>query len=263
MRIGKVAQAKKSSSDEAISILKITEGAITFCVLGKTPLILHRLAKKAQNELLLPARRKNSAEKASSLKHNPYEEFRDSADRSIDDAAPTRLMIAAACFKKSMASAALDIPGTAKAQIGRLTYVPGDFVHVYGIPKLHMAITRSADINHTPDVRTRCIVPEWAAYVTVTYVKPILREQEIANLMAAAGIMRGVGDWRPEKGAGSYGQFELVSADDERFTRIIRDGGREAQDERLAKPVCYNAETQELLTWFDEESARRGFQVAA
>jgi len=118
-------------------------------------------------------------------------------------------------------------------------------------------------MNKTPDVRTRAIVPEWACKLSVTYVKPILREQAVVNLLAAAGIMRGVGDWRPEKGAGNYGQFELVGKDDARFKAIVKAGGRAAQDAALADPECYDPESAELLTWFTDEAGRRGFKVVA
>ena len=84
-----------------------------------------------------------------------------------------------------------------------------------------MSITRSADKNRTPDVRTRAILPEWACKLRIAYTKPILREQAIFNLLAAAGLQSGVGDWRQEKGSGSYGAFKLVNADDPDFLRNI------------------------------------------
>lgn len=250
------------SSEAEINVIQISQGRIEFCVLGKTPLILNRMSEKASRELLLP-RKKTAADKASSLKHNPPEEYRASAYKSVGNDAPTRLLILSTAFKGAMRSCAVDIPGVAKSEIGRLTYVDGDYVDIYGVPKLLMSITRSADMNRTPDVRTRAIVPEWAARISVTYVQPLLREQAVANLLAAAGIMRGVGDWRPEKGAGSYGQFELVAKDDKRFLSIIKSGGRAAQDKALERPEPYDAETTELLTWFETEATRRGFAVVA
>lgn len=252
-----------AKKDDSISVVEVTKGSITFCVLGSTPLILHRMSEKAKQQLLLPAGRKTAAEKASSMKHDPVAEYRASAYQSVGDDHPTRLLQVSTSFKKSLASAALDMPGAAKAQIGRLTYVEGDYVGIYGTPKLFMAVTRSSDINRTPDIRTRAIVPEWAAFVTITFVKPIMRETVVANLFAAAGIMRGVGDWRPEKGSGSYGQFELVSADDERFKRIVAEQGREAQDKALAEPQPYDSESAEMLSWFKAEANRRGFQAVA
>ena len=167
----------------------------------------------------------------------------------------------ASSFKGALRSAALDIPGANKSQIGRLTYVNGEFTPIYGVPKLFMSIVRSADMNRTPDVRTRAIVPEWACKLSVTYVQPLLRDQAVANLLAAAGISIGVGDWRPEKGAGAYGQFALVSADDADFVRICKTGGRAAQMAAMEDPDCHDEETAELLSWFDKEVKVRGFKI--
>lgn len=247
----------KVVEEQVVEVIEVTQGRVDFCVLGKTPLILHRLSEKAWRELLLP-RKKTVADKAANLKHNPLEEYRASAYKSAGDDSPTRLLMLATSFKGALRSVAVDIPGAAKAQIGRLTYVHNDYVGIFGVPQLFMSITRSADMNKTPDVRTRAIVPQWAAHVSITYAKPILREQVVANLLAAAGIMRGVGDWRPEKGSGNYGQFELVSADHEEFKRICATGGREAQDAALETPECYDVESTEMLAWFNEEVVRRG-----
>jgi hypothetical protein len=162
-----------------------------------------------------------------------------------------------------MGTAALDTPGAKKAQIGRLVYIEGEQLPIYGTPKVFMAITRSADMNKTPDVRTRALLPEWACKLRITFTKPILREQSIMNLLAAAGFQSGVGDWRQEKGSGSYGSFKLVSADDKDFMRIVKTQGRAAQQAAMDKPEAHNAETEEMLAWFEVETKRRGFKVAA
>ena len=90
-----------------------------------------------------------------------------------------------------------------------------------------------------------------------------MREQAIANLIAAAGITVGIGDFRPEKGAGNYGQFTVVGADDERLTHLMKTGGRAAQIAAMEDPAAYDEQTEELLAWFDVEVRRRGFKVAA
>lgn len=254
---------KKPADSGEIQIIEINTGTITVAVVGTTPLILNRLAEKAKHELLLPKGRKTTAEKAASLKHDPIAEFRASPVRLRDNDAKTLLALPSTAFKGAMRTAALDLPGAKKSQIGRLTYIPGEFVGVYGVPEVFSTIVRSADMNRTPDVRTRCIVPKWAAVLSITFVRPIMREQAIANLLAAAGITVGVGDFRPEKGAGNYGQFEVVGADDPRLLEIMANGGRAAQQAAMEEPEAYDEDTEELLSWFDVEVRRRGFKVAA
>jgi len=254
---------KPTDKEASIDIMEVVKGRMEFCILGTSPLIMNRMSQKVWFELLAPKGKKTSAEKAGSLKHNPIQEFRDSPYRMTDPKSPALLAVMPTAFKKAMGTAALDMPGTKKAQILRLIYVEGEMLPIYGIPKVFMAITRSSDMNHTPDVRTRAIIPEWACKISISFTKPILREQSIANLLAAAGFQSGIGDWRQEKGSGSYGAFKLVSADDKDFLRIVKTMGRKAQEEALESPEAYNDETQEMLSWFDVEVRRRGFKVAA
>ena len=158
--------ARKNTPDstpaktEIISdILKVSTGVFDCCILGTSPLILNRMSEKAKHELLLPRGRKTAVEKAMSLKHDPFAEYRASAHTLKNEQESTLLAIPATAFKGAIRTAALDMPGAKKAQIGRLTYIPGEYVGVYGLPRLFMSIVRSADMNRTPDVRTRAIVP--------------------------------------------------------------------------------------------------------
>ena len=254
----------KVTEPEVISdILQVSTGVVECYIVGTSPLILNRMSEKAKHELLMPKGRKNAAEKATSLKHVPVDEYRASAHTLKDETQPTLLAIPSTAFKGSIRTAALDMPGAKKAQIGRLTYIAGEYVGIYGAPRLFMSITRSADMNKTPDVRTRAIVPSWACRVKITFVQPLIRAQAVVNLLAAAGITVGVGDWRPEKGAGSYGQFRITDKDDPEFKAIVKAGARATQVDALENPVPYDDETAELLTWFEDERGKRQLKGVA
>jgi hypothetical protein len=250
-----------ASSTGEIVIFEQTRGKMQFCVLGTTPLIHNRMSQKALQELLFPKGKKNAAEKAISLKHNPLQEFRDSPYIIKDESANTLISLLPSAFKGTMMTAALDMPGVARTQIKKHIYVEGQAIEIYGIPQILMATTRSADINRTPDVRTRAVMPEWACKLTIEFTKPLLKEQSVANLLAAGGMVSGVGDWRQEKGSGNYGCFKLVSEDDKDFQRIVKSMSRKAQAKALEHPECFDNETEELLSWFETETKRRGFTV--
>lgn len=249
---------KEELESKTISISPMKRQRATFCILGTSPIILNRVGQKAKRELLFPKGRKTSAERKSFLKHDPIFEFQDSPYRIKEKGSSVLLGHPASGFKKAMASAAIDLPGDAKkAQVGRLVYVPGDLIGIYGIPKLLLSVVRNSDMNRTPDIRSRAIVPEWACFVEVVWATPLFSFKAVANLLATSGMTHGQGDGRPQKGSLDFGQYTIVSKDDKTFKRIIKSGGYKVQLQAMNNPQCYDEETQDLLDWFQEELKRR------
>lgn len=245
---------KKVKSD--IEVMELHTRRLTFCLVGETPLIMNRFSEKARQEMLLPAPKKNRAEKASSLKHDPIAEFRGGLYLSRDTNAPTSIHFPTNAFHKAVGQAAIDIPGQAKSVMLRLTSVTTDTVHLFGLPALFCRMVRSGGMSAVPDIRTRPIFPEWACTLEFQIVSNLVQERQVANLLAAAGTIVGMGDWRPQKG-GSYGRFRLATPDDPDFKRITEGQGREAQLQEIENPQFYDDETQELLEWFFKEAGRR------
>jgi hypothetical protein len=255
--------AKRKTQDTGvIDINPIEMTQLGLWVVGTTPFICNRQSEKVKRELLMPKGRKTAADKAQSLKHDPLEEYRASPYILPNEDAPTLLAALATSFKKSMMSAALDVPGAKKAQIGRLLRVEGERLPLYGNPHLFMSTTRSADIAKTPDVRTRGIVTPWAVPLTITFPRAAIKEKAVVNLLAAAGMFAGVGDWRTEKGSGNYGSFRVANQQDKELKQIVKDGGRKVQVAAMADAPCYDDETANLLTWFQQELVERGFTLA-
>lgn len=255
MAIGKKKTADVGAVTEVAEVLRVEKGTLDMFLLGTTPIIFNRMSEKINRELLMP-RKKTAIDRATNLKHRPIEEFQASPYRVGDETFPTLLAHLATAFKGAMMSAAIDL-GAKRAQIGRWVTVKGDMVGIYGVPQLLMSVVRSADMNRTPDIRSRAIVRDWCCRVSVEYTKPMMRPQAVANLMAGAGVIAGVGDWRTEKGKGSYGQFEIVGEDDPRYRAIVKAGGRKAQAEAMKNPTAYDDETSALLSWFEQELADR------
>lgn len=252
---------KKADATSDFTVEPLRTGALAFRVIGVSSLLYNCVSMKAKQTLLLPKGRKTAAEKLSQLKHEPLTEFRSSTYSHRGDTEPTRLFFPGGGFKKAIENAAKRLPGLHKSEVAQLTWVKQDDVSIYGIPQLHMTVTRSADMARTPDIRTRAIVPEWAAMFTIEYTQPQLTDTAVVNLVNWAGMLCGVGDGRQEKGYG-HGQFKIVSADDKEavraFDRIVKNGGRAAQDAALAEPTPFNRETEELLTWYQSEIVKMG-----
>jgi hypothetical protein len=243
-------------SSEAVQILPPQFGEFTAYIRSCKPLIFNALTAKAQREFLLPRGRRDSrAARAEALKHDVLAEYRQSVYRHEGDDVRTRLAFPASAFKKAMADAALDLPNAKKAQIGRLVSV-AEPIYVYGVPKLFITPIRTADMRHTPDLRIRAIVKEWALSLDIRYLTPNLTEGSVINLLNAAGAIIGVGDFRQQKGAGDFGQFEVVNYSDAAYQQLVHSCGREAQDQALASPTFYDANSQALYEWYSEELTR-------
>lgn len=229
-------------------------------LIGTSPFICNRMSEKAKRELLLPTGRKTAAQRAASLKHDPIEEFRHSP-YTLPDTEPTLLGIHSASVKRAMAAAALDVPGANKSQIGRLVWAENqysNYVSIYGIPQLMMTITRMADINRTPDVRTFAVIPNWVVKITMSWIEPQLNETSVLNLLSMAGYTIGIGDGRPEKGKLSFGQFRVAMPDDPEVLEIMASGQRIAQEEAMDAAIPYDQESAELLDWYQTEVVRLG-----
>lgn len=254
-----MAARSKKTDDVGVSIQAIEARQITFHLIGETPLYLNRQSEKAKRQLLLPPLPTNKAARSQTLKHNPIEEFQASCycNRREGEDAPTWLHLPGGMFKKCISSAALDIPGASKAQIGRLVSMPMTKIDVYGMPYMKADMVRQAGPSKTPDVRFRAILPEWAVAVTYNYIPAIIQPNSIANLLNAAGLIIAVGDYRVEKGAGDFGQFRIVPEGHAEWKEVVANGGRAVQLTAWEHPQYYDDDTRELVEWFDEEIERR------
>jgi hypothetical protein len=252
---------RKSTTGETVQVLPVNRAGGKIAILGTTPLILNRMSQKVWQELLFPKGRKTSAEKRINMKHNPIEEYRNSVYRMEDDA-PTAIGILPTSFKNAMAGAAVDIAGATRAQVQRLLWVEGTMIPVFGVPQIAMSVVRCADRARTPDIRTRAILPQWATILDLNWIDGLISEKSVINLLSAAGIIQGVGDWRQEKGSGTYGGFETVPMQDKAFKKVMT-MGRKVQLEALEKPEPFDNETRDLLRWFEDELDMRGAKIKA
>jgi hypothetical protein len=250
-------EMKKQEAGQEIIIESMRTGKADVWIKGISPLIYNAMSKKVKEGMLTGSQRKSNAEKASSLRHYPVDEYRASV-YARDGEGATRLTFPAVAFKSAAVEAIRHIPnsGTSMVAMRQLMWVVGDMCDVYGVPQLHMAVTKQSGITGAPDMRTRAILPEWCCCITLQFVMPILNETTLARLLDAAGLVIGVGDFRQQKGKGNYGQFQIASR--EECAEIIKRGGMKMQDKALENPECYNQETRELLEAYETERKRRG-----
>ena len=241
-----------ASKDTHILIKRLeTPGALVH-IKGETPLILHRMSAKARHQLMLGGRRKSAAERLE-IKHHPVEEFKNSMHLDWEFNADTAIKFPVTAFKSAMATAALVTPGMRKTDVQRLIFIPEEYCPIYGIPQLRMDVVRSADIAKTPDIRTRAVVVDWMTVFTVRYTRPQLNLDSLSALLHNAGIVAGVGDFRQEKGKGSYGAFTTAEAGIPSHLLNLKD----EQEKAIGDPKPVNDESAELLDEYVREIGRR------
>ena len=248
-----MAVAKKELTELYIERLK--QGRLTLRMLGTTPLYFNSMSVKAKRDLLLGGTRKNKAERAN-IKHHPEQEFRDSLYRK--NHGDTLLCFPAPGVKGAMATAALATAGISKVDVQRLIFLPENNIQIWGIPYLKMDVVRSADINKTPDIRTRAYLPRWCAEVNLAYVMPTLNAHSLASILTNAGTIIGIGDFRQEKGKGSNGCFSVMGGEETSpLWKELMKEGREAQQAVFDNPTAIDSETEELLGFYRQEVQRR------
>jgi len=245
---------EKEIKTERMSVSEFTSHQFETWIIGDSPFIYNAMSAKVKGQLLYPPPKKTAASKAQKMKHDPEQEFRDTVyTRNGGD---TLCVIPAVMIKAAICNAALEIPGAKKSQIGRLLWVDGDYLEMYGAPEMIMRVMRSSDMNHTPDIRTRAILPKWGVRMTISYIAPTLTAKDVASLLAVAGMAIGVGDSRPQKGKESYGKFHIMVEEDE--MRPLLDMAAAAQRKALDDIKCYDNETKNLYEWFKNEKQARG-----
>lgn len=247
--------AKKSEETAEIQVAPLKRASVKLRIIGVTPLFQNRMANKARQQLLVGGQKKGKADRAQ-IKHDPLAEYRNSAE--IIPTGLTALGLRVIAVKSAMCTAALETPGLTKTSAQRLLFMPGDFSALYGTPQLRMDIVRSADINRTPDVRTRCYLPRWGAEVEINFITPQLSVSSVVALLCNAGVLIGVGDFRQEKGKGSFGSFRVLGEGekDAEWDALLKEG-RKAQTAALNDPEYADRDTEDLMTFYSDEVKRR------
>ena len=249
--------ALKKAESGTLHIDALKQGRVTLRMIGTTPLYFNAMSAKAKRTLLIGGGKKTAAEKKE-LKHDPEQEFRDSVYRL--PSGPTLLGFPAPGVKGAMATAALETPGVTKTSVQRLIFLPEQKIKVWGRPFLKCDVVRSADINKTPDIRTRAFLPRWCAEVEIAFVQPTLSVHSVVSLLSNAGVIVGIGDFRQEKGRGSYGTFGVHGDDLGDWQEVwdeITAEGRDVQEAAMAVPEYADDETAELMEMLGEERAKR------
>ncbi len=244
-------------TNEALVIDALKQGRVTLRMIGTTPFYFNAMSAKSKRDLLIGGGKKTAAQKKE-IKHDPESEFRASVYRL--PVGETLLGFPAPGVKGAMAEAALETKAVTKTSVNRLIFMPEQRIRIWGKPYLKMDVVRSADMNRTPDVRTRAFLPRWCATVDIAFVMPTLSVHSVVSLLSNAGVIIGIGDFRQGKGKGSYGTFSVLGDDlgdwQETWDSITAEG-RAVQEAAMDRPEFADEETADLMAALGDERKRR------
>ena len=215
--------AKKSTKNEPVMIKKPKIVFARFKIKGIEPLNMHRLGKKLLEEFSDRDKGKIVKKKK---KRNHQEEFIDSL-HVIDKkgkavqykALPKKLSktmrfgFPASGLKKAMVSACRQFKGVAMTEVRGLFFVCGEYIPIEGLPEMDQFWRRiggKGPGTGTPDIGIRARFNEWSSTVLIKYNADAITLDSIVNLLSTAGFSVGLGEDRPEKTGGTFGQFEVV-----------------------------------------------------
>lgn len=192
--------AGATSGPETLVIPELQVQRVTLHVEGTSPLICHRFAEKAKQQMLDKQMKKASRPKAAK---NPEEDYEQSLYPLPE---PEKGYGFPAVAFKAAAVRAGTYSDLAMTFLRGAFHTVGELVPIIGTPQPREDMVRLN--GQTADIRYRGEFPDWEARVPVDLNVTVLSVEQLVSLFKTAGFAVGIGEWRPEKN-GQYGRFSV------------------------------------------------------
>lgn len=189
----------------AVTLKPISKRRMKFGIVGTSPLIQHKWAEKAKQEMR-DKQQGGKKTKTRSLR-DPEAEAK-AATYTTDDG---KIGLPGLAFKTALLSAAHKDIGIEKTLVRKAIFlVTNDSERVLPIsgsdPVVREDMVRvgmgSADLRYRPEFR------EWKCSIELEVDGELLQCEDVLALVNRAGFGIGICEWRPEKG-GEFGRFEI------------------------------------------------------
>jgi len=197
--------------ETTLSLQRIARETAVIEIKGTAPLIVHRWAEKAREEML----GKQQGRKTAKVSKDPQADFEAARYKFADDSGdgfPTT------AFKKATVLGGGRIFGKSIKMTElrqNLLFIPDgmgtdgmQLTAITGTPVMREDMVRIG--MGTADIRHRPMYEDWTASLKIQYIPNLIDLGSIVALVDAGGT-NGIGEWRPEKN-GSYGTYEVVDA---------------------------------------------------
>ena len=194
----------KQGKDVKLPALQIQR--MTVRVKSLSPLIVNAFSVKSKEEMA--AKQQKQARLAKEAK-DPVACF--NAARYVVNG---KDCVTAITVKKAIMTAAT-FADEFKSHIGMALFVRGsesngDFIPIKSAkPRMREDVVRVGTMTKTADLRYRPEYVDWKMEFVVEFNARVLTADQVLNLVSIAGFSCGICEWRPQKGGGDYGRFEL------------------------------------------------------
>jgi len=201
-------------TDATVQIDRIAAETIRVPIIGTAPLIVHRFAAKAKQQMLDAMQGKRSPKK----NKDPQADYEGSLYRLTDGSYgfPTIAFKAATVGASRFYGKDVSLVGLRQTMFFK--GLPGEdgqqLCLLDGEPTMREDTVR---VGQGSDLRYRGQFWPWATTVDVTYVSSALTRSSVLSLIDAGGMGVGIGEWRPEK-RGDFGTFAI---DEKRDVEVI------------------------------------------
>jgi hypothetical protein len=168
-----------------------------------SPLIMHRWGMKAIREML----GKHMGHDIPQADKQPFEDFVDTLYR---DPKTGEMAVRSVMFKAAMLSALRETSGVTRADAITGISILGELSPIYGQPTNRLDPVKIGPWDaRVSDLRFRGEYTDWVAVLTFKYNTAAISLSAIHNLLATAGALYGVGEWRPTRN-GVNGTFSVI-----------------------------------------------------
>lgn len=168
-----------------------------------SPLILHRWGKKAIREML-------GAHMQVDIPQAPKQPFEDFVDTLYRELPTGEMAVRSIMFKAAMLAALRETSGVTRADAITGISVLGELSPLYGQPTNRLDPVKIGPWdNRVSDLRFRAEFTDWVARLTFRFNPQAISIEAIHNLLAIAGALYGVGEWRPTRN-GVNGLFTVI-----------------------------------------------------
>lgn len=182
---------------------------------GTTPLLVHRYSDEERAKMEAA---QQGAAKTKKAPRDPQAEF-EAAQYRLPDG---RHGFPAIGVKLAMVSAGMRFAEEKGTQLKGAFSIPADLLEIESPTPPRMrsdrvvlqGMSRPSSISYRPEYWP------WEMTVPLVYNANFISLDQLLNLLQLAGFAVGIGDWRVEKD-GTFGQFEVVSAQEVQFTHTL------------------------------------------